>query len=100
MVKFLLYPDTSKVSMNFWCFDPAVFPFIEKIFREFLEQHGKEPKSEFFIPIIGDRFIHEGKGKIKIIPTDSSWFGVTYKEDAPDVQESINKLVASGRIPE
>jgi NDP-sugar pyrophosphorylase family protein len=93
-------PDTSKVSMNFWCFDPAVFPFIEKIFREFLEQHGKEIKSEFFIPIIGDRFIHEGKGKIKIIPTGSSWFGVTYKEDAPGVQESINKLVASGEYPD
>ena len=97
--KIFTVPDTSKVSMNFWCFDPAVFPFIEKIFREFLEQHGKESKSEFFIPIIGDRFIHEGKGKIKIIPTDSSWFGVTYKEDAPGVQESINKLVASGEYP-
>ena len=29
-------PDNAKVSMNFWCFDPAVFSFIEKIFREFL----------------------------------------------------------------
>ena len=28
-------PDTAKVSMNFWCFDPAVFPFIEKIFMNF-----------------------------------------------------------------
>ncbi len=92
-------PDTSKVSMNFWCFDPAVFPFIEKIFKEFLAKSGHELKSEFFIPIIGDRFIHEGKGAIKIIPTASSWFGVTYKEDAPSVQESINKLVASGTYP-
>jgi NDP-sugar pyrophosphorylase family protein len=93
-------PDTAKVSMNFWCFDPAVFSFIEKIFREFLAKNGQDPKSEFFIPIIGDRFIHEGKGQIKIIPTSSSWFGVTYKEDAPSVQESINKLVASGAYPE
>jgi UTP-glucose-1-phosphate uridylyltransferase len=92
-------PDTSKVSMNFWCFDPAVFPFIEKIFKEFLAKSGQELKSEFFIPIIGDRFIHEGKGNIQIIPTESSWFGVTYKEDAPSVQESINKLVASGTYP-
>jgi NDP-sugar pyrophosphorylase family protein len=98
--KIFTVPDTSKVSMNFWCFDPAVFSFIEKIFGEFLEQHGKEIKSEFFIPIIGDRFIHEGKGKIKIIPTDSSWFGVTYKEDAPGVQVEINKLVASGQYPD
>jgi NDP-sugar pyrophosphorylase family protein len=92
-------PDTAKVSMNFWCFDPSVFNFIEKIFKEFLAKSGQESKSEFFIPIIGDRFIHEGRGQIKIIPTASSWFGVTYKEDAPSVQESINKLVASGAYP-
>jgi NDP-sugar pyrophosphorylase family protein len=93
-------PDDAKVSMNFWCFDPAVFPFIEKIFQEFLAKSGQDPKSEFFIPIIGDRFIHEAIGRIKIIPTASSWFGVTYKEDAPSVQESITKLVASGDYPE
>jgi len=92
-------PDTAKVSMNFWCFDPAVFPFIEKIFKEFLSTSGQDPKSEFFIPIIGDRFINEGHGQIKIIPTASSWFGVTYKEDAPSVQASINQLVASGEYP-
>jgi hypothetical protein len=92
-------PDTAKVSMNFWCFDPSVFPFIEKIFREFLAKSGQDTKSEFFIPIIGDRFIHEEKGQIKIIPTASNWFGVTYKEDAPSVQENLNKLIASGIYP-
>ena len=93
-------PDNAKVSMNFWCFDPAVFSFIEKIFREFLAKNGQDNKSEFFIPIIGDRFIHEGRGQIKIIPTAASWFGVTYKEDAPSVQESINQLVKSGVYPD
>jgi UTP-glucose-1-phosphate uridylyltransferase len=92
-------PDTAKVSMNFWCFDPAVFIFIERIFREFLTASGQEAKSEFFIPIIGDRFISEGKGRIKIIPTASSWFGVTYKEDAPSVQQSLNALIDSGVYP-
>jgi len=85
--------------MNLWCFDPVVFTFIENIFREFLARNGKDLKSEFFIPIIGDRFIHEGLGKIKIIPTASSWFGVTYKEDAPSVQENITRLVSSGAYP-
>jgi NDP-sugar pyrophosphorylase family protein len=92
-------PDDSKVSMNFWCFDPSVFAFIKKIFREFLEKSGRELKSEFFIPIIGDRFIHEGRGKIKIIPTASSWFGVTYKEDAPMVQQSLDTLISAGVYP-
>ena len=66
-------PDDAKVSMNFWCFHPSVFPFIEKIFAEFLAKQGGDPKSEFFIPIIGDRFIQEGRGRIKIIPTAVNW---------------------------
>jgi UTP-glucose-1-phosphate uridylyltransferase len=92
-------PDDSKVSMNFWCFDPAVFSFIEKIFMEFLAEHINNPKAEFFIPIIGDRFITEKKGAIKVIPTSSQWFGVTYKEDAAGVQQSLNKLIDSGEYP-
>jgi len=93
-------PDTSKVSMNFWCFDPTVFAFIGKIFNEFLAANGQDPKSEFFIPIIGDRFIKEGKGQIKIIPTSANWFGVTYKEDAPSVQKSLNELIEAGEYPD
>ncbi len=92
-------PSDSKVSMNFWCFDPSVFQFIEKIFMEFLAKNITNPKAEFFIPIIGDRFIHEGKGAIEVIPTSAKWFGVTYKEDAPDVQKSLNKLISDGEYP-
>jgi dTDP-glucose pyrophosphorylase len=93
-------PSDSKVSMNFWCFDPSVFPFTEKIFSEFLSGHGDDPKAEFFIPIIGDLFIKEGKGKIKVIPTTAQWFGVTYKEDAPDVEKSLKNLIRTGIYPD
>jgi NDP-sugar pyrophosphorylase family protein len=92
-------PFDSKVSMNFWCFSPSVFPYTEKLFAEFLAEQGTNPKAEFFIPIIGDKFIREGKGAIKVIPTDAQWFGVTYKEDAPDVQASLNKLIDKGEYP-
>lgn len=90
-------PD-SKVSMNFWCFDPSVFPFIETLFTVFLKNNIDNPKAEFFIPIIGDEFI-KMKGTIRVIPTSAQWFGVTYKEDAPGVKESIDKLVADGEYP-
>jgi NDP-sugar pyrophosphorylase family protein len=92
-------PFDSKVSMNFWCFAPSVFPYTEKLFSEFLAEQGNGPKAEFFIPIIGDKLIKEGKGAIRVIPTDAQWFGVTYKEDAPDVQASLNALIAKGEYP-
>jgi len=92
-------PFDSKVSMNFWCFSPSVFSYTEKLFAEFLAEQGNGPKAEFFIPIIGDRLIKEGKGAIRVIPTDAQWFGVTYKEDAPEVQASLNALIAKGEYP-
>jgi hypothetical protein len=92
-----LSADT-KVSMNFWCFDVSYFNYTQRLFSQFLAAHGKEPKAEFFIPIVADQFIKEG-GKIEILPTNSVWFGVTYKEDAPFVHESINTLVTKGEYP-
>ena len=92
-------PSDSKVSMNFWCFDPAIFIFIEKLFRQFLTDHINEPKAEFFIPILGDAFIKDEGGIIRVIPTSAQWFGVTYKEDAPTVKKDFAELVASGEYP-
>ncbi len=89
----------TKVSMNFWCFDVSFFGYTQKLFREFLQQHGQELKSEFFIPIVADQFIKEG-GSVEIIPTTSSWFGVTYKEDAPFVEKSLNALISNGDYPQ
>jgi len=93
-------PADTVVSMNFWGFDPNVFEYIQKLFIRFLQENGGNPKAEFFIPIIGDAFIADGKGEIKVIPTSAQWFGVTYKEDAPHVKEEIHKLIAEGTYPE
>ncbi len=92
-------PDTP-VSMNFWGFDPNVFDYIQKLFIKFLQENANNPKAEFFIPVIADAYITEGKGKIKVIPTSSQWFGVTYKEDAANVKDSIRALIEAGVYPE
>jgi NDP-sugar pyrophosphorylase family protein len=93
-------PADSKVSMNFWCLHPSVFEFGEKMFHDFLRESLTNPKAEFFIPLVGDQFIQKGLGKIKVIPTASSWFGVTYKEDAPGVEKNLLNLVKNGEYPE
>jgi NDP-sugar pyrophosphorylase family protein len=93
-------PNDTIVSMNFWCFDGSFFGLAEELFKDFLEKNGKNPKSEFFIPIVADHYIKSGGGKIKMITTPSQWFGVTYKEDAPVVKQSLGKLIAEGKYPE
>lgn len=91
--------EDSPVSMNFWGFSPEIFEITQNLFSEFISEHSNNPKSEFFIPIVADKYSKSAMGVIKVIPTDAQWFGVTYKEDAPSVQESIDKLVASGEYP-
>jgi NDP-sugar pyrophosphorylase family protein len=93
-------PFNSSVSMNFWCFHQSVFPATERLFKQFVKDNYDNLKSEFFIPLIGDALVTKEGGVIKVIPCASQWFGVTYKEDAPVVKASIDKLVADGEYPE
>lgn len=92
-------PRHSSVSMNFWCFHPSIFTISQQLFNQFLTENIIKPKAEFFIPIVADQFIKDGSGVIKVIPTSAQWFGVTYKEDAPGVQESLNTLINDGEYP-
>lgn len=92
-------PLDSKVSMNFWCFDASVFAYTQKLFTAFEAANKTNPKAEFFIPLVADQYIQDKEGVIKVIPTSSKWFGVTYKEDAPDVQASLGQLVNAGEYP-
>ncbi len=92
-------PFNSSVSMNFWCFHQSLFLSTEKLFHQFVKDNSHNLKSEFFIPIIAEDFMQHHGGAIKVIPCSSQWFGVTYKEDAPVVKASVDKLVASGEYP-
>ncbi|MBC7417560.1 MAG: nucleotidyltransferase [Pedobacter sp.] len=87
------------VSMNFWGFTPAVFSITETLFKEFALANKEKPKAEFFIPLIGENLVKNNQATFKVVPTGSQWFGVTYKEDKPFVQESITNLVNDGTYP-
>lgn len=87
------------VSMNLWGFTPQHFSQLETEFIRFLDAHGGEPKSECYIPTVVDDLIASGKAVCQVLPTTSSWFGVTYPDDKPRVMESIEKLIQAGEYP-
>ncbi|WP_121246222.1 sugar phosphate nucleotidyltransferase [Mucilaginibacter phyllosphaerae] len=91
--------NDTRVSMNFWGFTPAVFKQSEALFKKFVEDNKANPKAEFFIPLVADDLIKSGTAAFKVIPTATKWFGVTYKEDKPIVQNSISELVNNGTYP-
>jgi len=96
---FALHND-DKVSMNFICYYPNVIDLCEHQFDIFLESNINIPKSEFFLPSITNYFIQSKMGNVKVIPTNSKWFGVTYKEDAPKVKASLDDIIQKGHYPQ
>ncbi len=88
------------VSMNFWGFTPALFPQLRAEFAKFLTKSGGELKSECYIPSTVNDLVSAGQAKVKVLRTPDSWFGVTYREDRPQVVASIRKLIERGDYPE
>lgn len=87
------------VSMNFWGFTPDIFEKIEAGFKAFLHDNISDPKSEYYIPALVDELINSQKARVKVLTSNSSWFGVTYREDKEHVVKAVAKLVENGFYP-
>ena len=87
------------VSMHMMGFTPIVFNNFEEDFISFMGEKGTELKSEFYLPTVLNNLVQTGKSTVKVLKTNSVWFGVTYKDDKPIVVEKINELVENGAYP-
>ena len=73
---------------------------LREAFVEFLKRDINTPKSEFFIPLTVSELVESGTSSVKLLTTDSKWFGVTYSEDRPAVVEKLAELHRTGVYPE
>lgn len=87
------------VSMNLWGFTPDYFERTGREFARFLTEHGSEEKSEFGIPTVVDALIRSGEARVKVLDTDSRWFGVTYADDRQGVVDRLAALTEAGEYP-
>ena len=95
----IILDGSEPVSMNMWGFTPILFDYLQEMFEDFLKESGTELKSEFLIPKVINDLIQTGREEVHVLRSDSSWFGVTYKEDKPFVQGEIQKLIDAGVYP-
>jgi UTP-glucose-1-phosphate uridylyltransferase len=91
--------ENTPVSMNFWGLKPNVFQYIREGFEKFLTEKGTEPKAEYFIPLLINDNIVNGRFTTKVLSCNSPWFGITYREDKPLAQKEILALVERGEYP-
>lgn len=93
------FPEDAVVSMNMWGFTPDYFDYSMDAFRKFLAEHGGELKSEFYIPSVVNDLIANHTITLKVEPTTSKWFGVTFAADRPATVENFARLVDEGIYP-
>jgi len=90
----------SLVSMNFWGFHPSIFPVMEKYFEDFLRNIGQDYlKAECLLPVMVDDLLKDKSLCVSILSTDDVWFGMTYPQDKPLVQEALKRLHDAGVYP-
>lgn len=88
----------SLVSMNMWGLTPDFLKQLEQGFEEFFEKTVPENplKSEYLIPIYIGELLEKGEISVKVLPTNDTWYGMTYKEDVALVKESFRKMLEAG----
>ncbi|MCR5507712.1 MAG: nucleotidyltransferase [Lachnospiraceae bacterium] len=99
------YKDISPesiVSMNMWGFPASFMDEISSSFERFIKKTvpGNPLKAEHYLPGVVDELLKAGRAEVKVLKSSDRWFGVTYKEDKPFVEQSIQQLKDKGVYPE
>ncbi len=88
----------SLVSMNMWGLTPAFLETLEEGFKVFFKEEVPENpmKAEYLIPIFIGQQLDQGKMSVKVLKSNDTWYGMTYKEDVAAVKESFSEMLKDG----
>ena len=93
-------PEDHLTNMNLLLFTPSIFQYLEKRFKDFLENNKQDlSKVEFFLPYVMFDSMKDGYAKVITKQTDAKWYGLTNKQDAEVVRKSIKELVDNNIYP-
>ena len=93
--------ENTLVSMNMFIFTPLIFDILEKEIKNFFEENKENlEKCEFLIPDVVYKNILNNNISVKVLDTNSKWYGVTYKEDKEKVLEAIHNMIDMNEYPE
>ena len=95
-------PGDTTVSMNMWGFTRSFLDEALARFPAFLDKAlGSNPaKAEYFLPMVVEQLIQEGKARVRVLVSEDKWYGVTYREDKPTVVAAIAEKTRAGLYPD
>ena len=95
-----LSPDTI-VSMNMWGFSPDMGERLHEGFAAFLRDSlpNNPEKAECYLPAVVDGLIRDGRAAVTVYTTPDKWYGVTYRDDKPQVVAALRRMTELGQYP-
>lgn len=89
--------DNDTTSMSMWGFNAGFLDILERQLTKFLNNlQPDELKAELTIADAVSREISARGFRVKDIPTDSRWFGITYESDAGEAKKTLLSYVEKG----
>ena len=94
-------PSDAPVSMNLWGFGAEYMKALEDGFIKALPKIMKENpmKGEYYVQSPINDQIADGSATYEVLTSSDRWFGVTYKEDKPEVVAKFAALKDEGAYP-
>ena len=89
------FPRDTKVSMNLWGLTPDIFDVLEKGYEDF-KKNANLLKDEYLIPILIGEMVEKGEATVSVFSNKDKWYGITYREDLPEIKEALTKMVSEG----
>lgn len=88
----------SLVSMNMWGLTQEFLDTLNAGFQEFFEKTVPTApmKAEFLIPTFIGKLLAEEKMSVKVLRTNDTWYGMTYREDVAAVKECFREMLKAG----
>lgn len=85
----------SLVSMNMWGLTPAFLKTLEVGFVDFFKNEvpADPMKVEYLIPTFIGELLTENKMSVKVLRSNDTWYGMTYKEDVVTVKENFEEML-------
>ena len=93
-------PLNQPVSVNMFAFKHNFYDYLEEYFTNFFKQDDdKILNSEALLPELVKDKIKTKEITLKKVTSNSMWFGMTYKEDLPELKTNILNLINKGEYP-
>lgn len=89
------------VAMNMFAFKNDFFNYLEEYFNKYFQNSDDYIlNNEILLPTVIKERLESNDIVLVNILSKGNWFGMTYKEDLPELKENIKNLIVKGEYPE